>query len=404
MGKKIPLLISTLTAISVGSGLLSSAAFATSSGASKNYWTVAELLAAKPIIDSTKDDFCGNNWDCREGVSQAYRGLGNRAGGEVELESIRVAVTSVNPSNGTVKIAYFGESLEHRTWTAKRFNLTELYAFWIDADQSSQIPQATWTNIRNDVEVPGTHILISKNLANSSSGWFPEGQEVTFTVGDISNIPRNELYVYANSEDGINTYGPTNFSSCINSPNYQEGMECRLVYSNDIKWFEFIPMIPAEADYVDYDASDLEAIPRMITIINNIVNNIEPTIVQVVDGPAESNSDPAVSDSPNDADITNNSDTSNYDTATSPSQDAESNSDATTPAGDSAPNSANDESSSPVEVIAQTTTSSAPSPTKAPETGTLKEQSYAEFLWWLVPILSAGIAATVWFLWPTRRK
>ena len=374
--------------ISGGLGICSPLVFA--EGSDKDYWTVAELLTAKPIIDSTKDDFCGSdNWDCRDGVNMAYRGLRGRAGGEVELESIRFAITSINPSQGTIKAAYFGENLDYPTWSAKHFDLTELYIFWVDDSLPRQATQATWNSVKNGEDVAGVHTIVSENEGNNPHGWFPEGQEITFSVGDISDVPYGEFNVFMNSERG-NMYNTTTFSSCIDSPEYQEGMECRLVYSNDTKWFKFIPMDPATADYVDYDAPDLLAIPRMITI-ENIIESTNLVVDDQSDDPQTSTDEGG--STPDSIEETTNPSNSTEDSVESKTASPAPDIAKPTTIEDTTTKKANDSKSS--------------NSTKAPitpNTGVVGNQSYVEFSIWFAPLLTAGAIALAWLFWPNHHR
>ncbi|MBR3056002.1 hypothetical protein IKG64_01660 [Candidatus Saccharibacteria bacterium] len=408
MGKKIPLLISTLMATLGSLNLCQPAVFADEASVDKNYWTVAELLAAKPIIDDTKTRFCGDGWECREGISMAYRGLGNRAGGAVELESLRFAVTSINPSQGTFRAIYFGEDIEYETWTAKHYNLTELEMFWVDESLLNTLQQPTYyssyvANARNGVETPGLHVVLAENETNQPSGWFPEAQEISYLANDdISNVPMGELHFYMDSERG-NMSGAARYSSCIESPDYQEGMECRLVYSSDIKWFTYIPMDPADIDYIDYEAPDLAAIPRMITVSSD---SIQITSSGTSDDTAVTNAD--------DASETNTNNSTDGATTTTPSDDVDTSRDQTSDNVADASTVSDAGSSSTITQSAaeddqnsnsDTTYSLAKSVSvKAPETGKMGNQESAEFFWWSGPILLSGVAAAVWLFWPESHK
>ena len=362
MGKKAPLFISTLLAFAGSLSIYSPVTYAEDNTVS--HWTVSELLAAKPILDTTKDNFCGDKWECREGISMAYRGLGGRAGGQTELESLRFMITSLNPTLGTIKAIYFDEDLD--------YDLTEFHMYWLDPDMPNPNSRASYyydyhENIKNREDVSGLHVLVVEDETNRTSGWFVPNQEITYEVGDFTAMTNNTFHVYIDSERG-NSIRTTNYTSCLESPEYQPGMECRLVYNNDIKWFDYIPMTPERAEQVDYDAADLLAIPRLVaeTVNANLFFDQEP---------AEPLELAAASEGENDNTLESDTPASNIEISSLE--------DATILLSSSRANAANNRPS-------------------APETGVQGDASCAEPFWWFAGIIGVGILSIIWLFWPNK--
>ena len=378
MGKKIPLLISTLTLLG-GLGLAASApTYATEED---TYWSIPEALEALPELEAAKTELCGLNWGCREGLNQAYRSLGGKIGAAAGMIDRKFIVTSINPSNDTVKVIYFDEDLDESTWNVEHYNLTELELFWTDVDSVNPAYNGSYYFIYGEALASGdtssgAHSIISEDEARNGAGWFTPKQEILYHVSDLSLMPKSEMHFFLTTEHG-SMLSTVDFSECTNSDEYHFGMECRVMLDDRDQWPRYVPYDPASAADVGDDAAD--------------------------DGAAASGSDTSGEGTIDPLNLTDG-------TASSEDEDTGGKGNATGDANTQSYTANSNTSGSTASVSNQsensTAKSSASSPS-TPNTGQVTAEmpnASSEFPWWLGTIITLSCAVTLWIFWPFGSK
>lgn len=254
MTKKLPLLaplILTLT-ISTLATIVPTPTFAAEP--TETRWSLAEIAALKAQVDTEDELACGDDPECREDRLMERLNSGDNMYWAVEeLSMSNFIVSSINPSAETISL-YFQEEdyMLKRMGIDEPRHLSELYMFWLE---DGMIGPAKDTidiynyseDVKNDISVSGMHPLISKNEAKDGENWLPPRTEAQYSVAGSNLVDNREgiLYFTVNASGLI--IGLKDYSECINSPDYIDGMECRIMF-NESGYYSYVPMLPAVAE------------------------------------------------------------------------------------------------------------------------------------------------------------
>lgn len=202
---------------------------ATATSPPSTYWTLDELaiLAEEVKQNSTcEDDFCREMelWNLRQ-TDDKYKALS-------ESMAIPLKITSFNPSKGTITIRYSTENDRLKNLHIARFDVGGPDYDFNEAARDS-LPLK-----------PGTRLAVSEKEADNGENWFPSNQDVTFQMIDATfgdNIAPVFWFFFDTPNTDWGWGGQYHFKECLESPDYHEGMECRLAYTKERPLY-----IPAE--------------------------------------------------------------------------------------------------------------------------------------------------------------
>lgn len=239
MKRKSLCLISTLTPIIAGLAGSAPAAFAETNIAGTRYWTVPELLEFREEVEAEIADTCAGDLNCERDLRFT---ITERGGKYVALENFGYSsflITAINPSAETIKVYYDDEDqmMKQMTGTSVRRPLSELYVFWAEEGIEDDPFIATYNvdlhvdQIRNGNPAQGIHPLISWNEMETGSV-FPANQEVEFSIAGSNLADNNRKSILIKGDAFISV---TKYSDCADSEDYEEGMECRLMYGENWK-------------------------------------------------------------------------------------------------------------------------------------------------------------------------
>ncbi len=244
MKKIIPLLL-TLTALS-GNLFLPLSASASTTIDEKEYWSIDELLAHEVIAEQEITEACGDDRTCantfffnqqssRGGIWNAYR----------EFKNSRFKITAVNPTEEYLRVIYRDENLSARFRLDEKWHedLVELYIAWLEPDQPKWIsarpviinhrdyfwPAAT---LKRGETNPGLHAIFVGREEEKTPGWFTPNQEIEIPTKDLAENTSQEIY-NASYIDFSGYNNVLNYSACVNSADYESGMECRLLFGEE---------------------------------------------------------------------------------------------------------------------------------------------------------------------------
>ena len=448
MGKKIPILISTLTLL--GGFAVSKNVFADNSGP----WTFEEMKALNQEVEAIKDEQCSNpdygdpfmcymefRWDDIDVDIRLDLGL-NRQKYET-LESFNysaLTITAINPSKNTIRVYFSSENVEDKHMGARNYisDLDELYIGQFDRGYLNDVGYF----VRNGVANPNLHLLFAGSQAMNGEGWFPSDTEVELAIDgfSLSNDREQQLSVsYVNTRNG--SYGIfINYASCVDSPDYQEGMECQVRYSGPDLPF-YVPVIPyeepapdtndpatdntdptANGTTTDNPAADDPAADGSTTngtTTDDPAANDTTTDNPTLDGDSTTPDDQTTSGNqapsdgpttPDDQGVSDNPTTSDDQT---PDDQTMPDNNQTTPTDQSAPNeqASTDEPVQKDEGYGSTSdaavaSSASTATVKTPDTGVATEEctKSVEFPWWLIVLIVLGDAAVIWWFIPARKR
>lgn len=227
MGKKIPLLISTLTLCA--SGFSSVATSATDY--SPTAWTYEEMAALNAEIEpeiaancDEDDPMCRDSYIDTNKSGDIYRALNH-------YREHGLTVTAINPYNQTIRIAQDADVLS-ANFSPQKLTINDLY---ITQTEEGYYPNTSVWAMKegNAVDLEHIKILFTKNDAAGET-WLTHAKELEVTV---SNLTINEAYspeirvsyLLSNLLTAQSDY--FDFSGCLTS--LTEGMECQIRYQAD---------------------------------------------------------------------------------------------------------------------------------------------------------------------------
>lgn len=267
--KKIPIL-STIIILSLALIPLQSASAITAENGT-TWWTVEELLDFYPEVEAEKEAKCGENEECKMEFTYSLYEKGPKYSALENLTQGQLWITSVNPAEETIKVFYFDqEMMLHSMGIDRSIHLEHLYIGWIE-EWNGQIYNYNHERFTNG-SMTGNHPMYEGSSSIEGSDWIPAWEEYEISVAG-SNLIENthgkiDYAVYAEN-NMFNAQGYFDISSCLNSPDYQVGMECKMYVSGD-QWVSYFP--PRE-QIIEQDEQ------------NNSEPEIEPSITEVPDEP-----------------------------------------------------------------------------------------------------------------------
>lgn len=328
------------------------------------WYSVSELLEYKKEYDREAEEVCGVDSICLEELFfskmdstelkfQAFN----------QLMQQQFVVTSINPSEETIKVLFFDEDAMMRYMGIhESLRLGELYIGWFDYGSDRIFNYSIYTDELFDEALPGAHLIYAQR--DNRGNKIPANQEFELYVPG-SNLLANRLGVisYAAFADPyFNAMGYFDYASCLMEPDYVEGTECRLMFSAE-EGQRYFP--PRETVADNDESSSLETNEN-----NENEDNRDITVEE-----AEVNSDIEA----NDSNMTIKDEMAN----------------------DVAVN--NSESASDVAKNAEFLTNNVA--IKAPNTGAGPcVQKTIEFPWWLMVLIAIGEAVILWLFWPKSLK
>ena len=204
------------------------------------WWTVEELLEFYPEVEAEKDAECGDNQDCQMEFNFSMIERGPKYSALSNLLEGQFWITSINPTTGTIKVLFFDDDMMlKRMGIEEKLTIENLYIGWTE----TWLGHGYYHNFVTpfDDTMLGVHQLF--NSETEDTGLVVPWQENEFPMlePDISGNTSGVLYYTIYAEDEMfNAQGTFNYSSCLNTPEYQEGTECKMYVSGD-QWVSYFP-------------------------------------------------------------------------------------------------------------------------------------------------------------------
>ena len=204
------------------------------------WWSVSELLEFYEEVETERIATCGDDYGCNRNFdsnyfesSEKYRALQNILEGQI-------LVTAVNPANETIKVLFYDENMMLRRMGIKEYlELEHLYFGWFE-EWNGQIYNYNHDSF-TDGSTPGSHPLYDSTIEDLSviAPW--EEVELSVAGGNLINNLSGKLdYAAFAKQNKYNAQGYFDYSSCLNAPDYEEGMECKMMASGD-RWIAYFP-------------------------------------------------------------------------------------------------------------------------------------------------------------------
>lgn len=230
----------------------------------ENYWTLDEIMALREEAKQEIIEYCEFNeeFDCPERYhAEAFYERGTNYQAVDYVNVFRFLITAVNPAQNTVRVLFIDDDMEnyYNTGELVNDNINELIMVWFDL---GWLGYDFYHEYHADALPSQTHLLFARdNLATS----FPSKEEITYELeGDVSKNYRNMIYYYFVTDGGNRYMDPIDYNSCINHPDYHEGMECRLYFDKN-NWGNLI-YLPVEIGTEDTTVES-EIIPESEIVV-----------------------------------------------------------------------------------------------------------------------------------------
>lgn len=204
------------------------------------WWSVSEMIEFARRVDTEREEYCHGDIDCERDYlfnmqeqDAKYRALENFLQGQIWL-------TSINPSKETIKVLFFDEDMMQKNLgITEKLSLNHVYYGWFDS-WSGQIYNYNHEQFTNG-SMEGIHTIYDGSAEINGENWIPAWQEVELSAAG-SNLAANTSGVigYAAFADSFNAQGQIDYSSCLKANDYEEGEECKLMFSAD-KWVAYYP-------------------------------------------------------------------------------------------------------------------------------------------------------------------
>ncbi|MBR3248436.1 hypothetical protein IKF89_00150 [Candidatus Saccharibacteria bacterium] len=273
MGKRLPLLIPTLavaiTGVSIYQSLPASAMTTTDTG--RQAWSIDEMNELFHQFQAEKDNICGNDSDCRRNLDYERAESDPKYNALHAFSMSSLSLSAINPAENTFRLYYrdIDNMAMEMEGIERHSPLTEAYAVWLDSDFTDRDNKAI-THMQNDVHLAGMHEIYKATTALNGANWFPVETEVEIFVPD-AHLELNDrgLIMLFGASESSSSLGWMHYDDCINSANYQPGMECRLMYTED-NYHVYLPFWPENRTLVTTDSANTDPNPASET--SNIEN------------------------------------------------------------------------------------------------------------------------------------
>ncbi len=246
MRNKIPVMVAAVMLLSTF-GLKTPSISAKMEKDGVTYWSIAEMAEFKKIIDAEVKEKCHGDIRCEDEAKYNYY----RQGGQ--YRALEVAdmvggfmVTNINPALETITIRYtdYQEQWFRRNGFERDFHeeIISLYMVWVDEGVGDPAVDTRYMynyadRLKAGEEIPGVHVILAKNNEKDGVGWLPEGEEVEFSIAgsDILSLnSTNRIHHKLGGNIGMSiSIGTTYLSECLDSPDYEVGMDCKLMIGDD---------------------------------------------------------------------------------------------------------------------------------------------------------------------------
>ena len=248
MGKKIPILILTVTLL--GSFTIPKSAFADEDGP----WTFDEMNTLNQEVEALKDEQCKDSSD----PFMCYRTFKWDGENRPKYETLTAfnensfTITAINPNKNTIRVYYNSENVNGKHMGSHDYysDVSELYIGQYRQGYSGDLSYS----IKNNIEDPDLNILYFGARLFTSEGLIPSDIEIELPlVNQLSlsdDMDQRISVSYTNTNRASYSFS-FNYSNCVNSPDYQEGMECQIRYFGFDQPPFYVPAMPREEPVSD---------------------------------------------------------------------------------------------------------------------------------------------------------
>lgn len=204
---------------------------------SETYWTLPEILEIRDQIVAEQAACDADDRACKEDIFDSHRGDAWYYALDSFVNYYPFLVTKFNFQDETVGLFYQQNNpiVTRMSDNSAKNPLSSIYLFWLDEakDTYRTVDILSYVAaIQNDSTPDFLHVIYA-DAAKNEEALFPADEEVEFSMkGADLLLNYNRDYVLHWSTNGSST-GPGFYQSCVDSPDFTENSECRIVFTSD---------------------------------------------------------------------------------------------------------------------------------------------------------------------------
>ncbi len=195
------------------------------------WWPAEELIGVYEKAEAERRAICGeppNSCFTEQYFRMInevpeYKALGR-------MLSPQLSITSVNPSEGIVKAFYYQNTTSSLIKGIEDTRAIEKYFMGWNEDGNRIIRLDSETPVSDGI--PGNHIVYYGDSLNEGENWIPNLKETTLRVDSATLMKNTSGVLNVEVFGGFVASGTFNYSKRLNSPDYENGTECKLYVSD----------------------------------------------------------------------------------------------------------------------------------------------------------------------------
>lgn len=253
MAKKLPLLtlsLLTLTTAASSFYLAPSASASIFAPNGEKVWTLEEVMAGATEIENVLAAECPDDISCQGRIYSEYTAANGLYNGVQYFHNRSFLVTSINPSAETIKILFHTKKTTFGNFTPREDTITEARIVW--TDEGSPDIVNTYGGMIPDALPDWAHWVYNASRSTQGPDWFPSYTEFEVFVPEADlDLNTNGIMSYTFYSTYSNARGKVNYTNCLNSPYYEPGMECHLVFKDINGTVDYVPYLDGRPAYPD---------------------------------------------------------------------------------------------------------------------------------------------------------
>ena len=236
------------------------------------WWSVEELLEFNQEVEAEKQAECGDDERCKMEFGFNMIEKGPKYSALNNLLEGQIWITSINPTTETIKVLFFDDDMMlRRMGIEEKMNLESLFIGWSE-NPHLQLYNYDESHLLNESE--GHHVIYYETSDTNGYNWIPAWEEVELSAAGSQLINNKSGRInYSAFADIFNAQGSFDYSNCLNASDYEEGMECQMMISDD-QWVSYFPpreqMI--EQEITDDTPQENDPTDEQLGVITLIVN------------------------------------------------------------------------------------------------------------------------------------
>lgn len=199
------------------------------------WWSVEEMLEFYQEVEHEKATRCGDSSSCKMDFSLEMMEMGPKYRALQKFVLRQFWITAVNPSSETIKVLLFDEDMMSKSMgIEEKIYLEHLYLGWFE-EWNAQIFNYHHEQFTNG-SMAGLHTMYDGSSDKDGPDWIPALTEVELSVAgsDLRNNHSGIIdYAIFAKDNMFNAAGTFNYSNCLDTPDYIDGVECQLMIPSD---------------------------------------------------------------------------------------------------------------------------------------------------------------------------